>query len=241
MGKRTILDAAERKTYFEAEQLPPPDVEAGTREMAPLPPFVISGGRNTERYYFKHLSKVSQYKFIVKPEYFNDESNYTMAFPKRINEILAGNADAKVYCVFDWDTVYGNAVSMAKHRAFEKQFSGQIASGSVVICQSMPCFEYWFLLHFTNHTESLKSYAKVTNLLAPYMKGCFPASVATVKFKKLIKGGKYLEDETWVKSLCADGKLEDAISRAENNMNSAIANGNLEQQSYTYVYRMFKG
>lgn len=240
MARRELRESAEHRPYFAIGQPVSPEADTGTREMAPLQPFVISGGRNTERYYFIHLAKVTPYKFTVKPEYFSDESNYTVAFPKRINEILSGNPDAKVYCVFDWDAVRGNAKNLAKHEAFEKQFSGQIANGSVVICQSMPCFEYWFLLHFTNHTELLKSYPKVTNLLAPYMKGCFPAAVASVKFKKLIKGEKYLEDETWVKNLCSGGKLDDAILRAESNVASAMANGDLEQQSYTYVFRIFK-
>lgn len=47
--------------------------------------------------------------------------------------------------------------------------------------------EYWLLLHFMNHNEIPRSFQKVTNLLAPFMKGCFPTLVLTVKFKKLIK------------------------------------------------------
>ncbi len=243
MARRELRESAERRPFFAVGQPVVPEADTGTstREMAPLQPFVISGGRNTERYYFIHLTKVTSYKFTVKPEYFSDESNYTEAFPRRIREIMAGNADAKVYCVFDWETVYGNAKNMAKHKTFEKQFQAEIDSGSVVICESMPCFEYWFLLHFTNHTELLRKYPKVTNLLAPYMKGCFPAKCSTVKFKKLMKSEKYLTDDTWVKNLSGGGKLDDAIMRAESNIQAAVANGELEQQSYSNVYRMFKG
>lgn len=105
----------------------------------------------------------------------------------------------------------------------------------------MPCFEYWFLLHFINHTALLKNYPKVTNLLSPYMKGCFPAAFSSVKFKKLMKSEKYLTDAVWVENLCSGGKLDDAVSRAESNLQAAIANGELEQQSYTKVYKMFRG
>lgn len=241
MARRKLRESAEHRPYFALGQPASPEADTGTREMAPLQPFVISGGRNTERYYFIHLAKVTPYKFTVKPEYFSDESNYTEAFPRRIKEILAGNADAKVFCVFDWETVYGNAKNLAKHKTFEQQFQAEIDSGSVVICESMPCFEYWFLLHFTNHTELLRNYPKVTNLLAPHMKGCFPAALSNVKFKKLIKSEKYLTDATWVKNLCDGGKLDGAIARAESNMQAAIAHGELEQQSYSKVYRMFKG
>ena len=45
---------------------------------------------------------------------------------------------------------------------------------------------------------------------------------------------------TWVIALCADGKLELAIKRAEDNINAAIAANDLENQSFSFVYRVFK-
>ena len=50
----------------------------------------------------------------------------------------------------------------------------------------------------------------------------------------------YLKDATWVKNLCADGKLIEAIKRAEENIKKAIETGELEKQSYSYVYKVFK-
>jgi len=84
----------------------------------------------------------------------------------------------------------------------------------------------------------LKSYGEVAGILAPYMKSCF--SDPTVPFKKLLKREKYLSEATWVKNLCTDGKLESAIERAEKNIESAIANEKLAEQSYSYVYKVFK-
>lgn len=102
----------------------------------------------------------------------------------------------------------------------------------------MPSIEYWFLLHFVNHTDLMKDYREVSNVLAPYMKPCF--SNPSEKLKKLLKKKKYLEDASWVKRLCSNGSLSDAIKCAEDNINMAEAEGVLQDQSYSYVYKVFK-
>ena len=59
--------------------------------------------------------------------------------------------------------------------------------------------------------------------------------------KKLLKKEKYLEDSTWVENLCAEGKLDKAIERAEKNIEAAMEADEQEKQSYTYVYKIFMG
>ena len=206
--------------------------------MGELHPFLISGGTNTERYYFTHISKTTDYKFNIRPRYFGNESNYTEIFPKKIREILESNYDAIIFCVFDWDTIYENRTKLKKHEAFEKQLKEEISDGKVTICPSMPSIEYWFLLHFVDYIKLLKSYSEVANVLAPYMKPCFPDS--RISLKKLLKREKFLTDASWVENLCADGKLDKAIERAEKNIKAAIESGNLEKQSYSFVYKVFK-
>ena len=117
-------------------------------------------------------------------------------------------------------------------------FQDEISKGFVAMCPSMPSIEYWFLLHYEDYTGLLKGYPAVSNRLAPYMKSCFTDS--SKGLKQLLKKGKYLKDATWVKNLCADGKLLIAIKRAEENIKKAIETGELEKQSYSYVYRVFK-
>ena len=148
MEKRKIAKGIEKRPYFEAVTVVPvPEQDDGTRELGELYPFLISGGTNTERYYFTHINDTTDYKFNIRPRYFGDESNYTEAFPKRIREVLSINNDAKIYCVFDWDTIYGDETKLKKHEAFEKQFKEEISNGTVTVCPSMPSIEYWFLLH----------------------------------------------------------------------------------------------
>ena len=56
----------------------------------------------------------------------------------------------------------------------------------------------------------------------------------------MLKQQKYLEDSTWVKNLCKEGKLDTAIDRAEKNINVALETGELYKQSYSFVYKVFK-
>lgn len=238
MEKRELAEVVEQQQYFEAVPASSSEEDEGTREMGPLYPFLISGGTNTERYYFTHINDTTDYHFNIRPKYFADESNYTEAFPKRIKEILDANTDAQIFCVFDWDTIYGNEKKLKKHKAFEKQFQKEISDGSVTICPSMPSIEYWFLLHFEDYSDLLKDYSAVSGKLAPYIKTCFPDS--SVPLKKLLKKGKYLQDSTWVINLCSNGKLDNAIGRAETNIAAAEADDELDEHSYSYVYKVFK-
>lgn len=238
MKKREIAKGIEKRPYFEPVVTPPvPEHDDGTREMGKLYPFLISGGTNTERYYFMHVNDTTDYKFNIRPRYFGDESNYIEVFPKRIREVLETNNDAKIFCVFDWDTIYGDAAKLKKHEAFVNQFKDEISNGMVTVCPSMPSIEYWFLLHFVDNTNLMKSYREVANLLAPYLKPCF--NNPTTPLKKLLKKEKSLRDATWVEKLCADGKLEIAIERAEKNIKAAVESGELYNQSFTYVYKVF--
>lgn len=237
MGKRGLGKDIEQR-YFEAVPTPSVEMNEGMREMVSYP-FVISGGKNTEHYYFKHINEKTDYKFIVKPEFFGDESNYTDVFPKRIKKILNKNNDAQIFCVFDWDTVRGHKKKLEKHQDFVNQFKTAIDSGTVVVCPSMPSIEYWFLLHFENYTDLITSCGrKIQTLLSPYMMPYFPDSKK--KLLNLLKSEAYINKSEWVEKLCADGKLDAAIKRAEDNINAANNAGELDNQSYSYVYKVFK-
>lgn len=238
MEMRELADDIKRSRFFEATPVLESEQDEGTRDMGTLYPFLISGGANTERYYFTHINDKTDYKFNIRPKYFGDESSYTEVFPRRILEILSTNNDAKIYCVFDWDTVVCNETKLKNHADFVAQFAKDIENGTVNLCPSMPSIEYWFLLHFENYTQLLKNYRAISNRLASYKEQMFPESVAGLK--KLLKKEKYLKDSAWVENLCANGKLELAVERAEKNINTAVESGNLDKQSYTYVFKVFK-
>ena len=203
----------------------------GTKGVQPSKIYTISGGACTELWYFKHIKDICGFDDLeVMPHNFGDESEYTERFPQRINKILKGDPNAKFFCVFDWDTIRGNAKKLAKHEKFKNQY---VNNASVTLCPSMPCIEYCFLLHFENYTNLLENYQKVANRLSNFMQGYFP------KFSD-IKKGKYLQFRDWVQKLCADSKLELATRRAEDNIKKALENNDLDNQSYSFVYLIFK-
>ena len=238
MKERELGETIEQKRFFEAVPASPlPEQDEGKRDMGPLYPFLISGGTNTERWYFVHINDITDYKFNIIPKYFGDESNYTEVFPKRIKGILEKNIDAKVYCVFDWDTIFNNDDNLKKHKAFENGIQADIDNGKVILCPSMPSIEYWFLLHFQNYTELIKTNGNAIGVLAPHIKAWFSSDK---RLSKILKSEKHIKSPHWVENLCADGKLELAIQRAENNINTAKENNDLDNQSYTYVYKLFK-
>lgn len=237
-GKSLIKVKNKQQVYFSPPVQQVPD--EGVREIKPLLPFVISGGENTERYYFKHLSDTTIHKFKVLPEYFGNEASYPDEFPKRIDAILKENPDAKIFCVFDFDTIYGNKANQEKHKRFENSIKNEIANGSVVLCPSMPSIEYWFLLHFENRTQLIKTCGRtMQRLLSPYMMPYFQNTDGK-SFLKVLKSEECVKDSGWVVKLCENGKLDDAIQRAENNIIAAEATGDFYNQSYSFVYLLFK-
>ena len=259
---RTIKPEITENPYFSAETTAP--TEDGTRQLNPIGPYIISGGQVTERCYFENLSKCTKYKFNILPKFFGNEASYAEVFPRHINDILSGNPDAKIYCVFDLDTIYGNLSSqkdakrkcaVANKKTFEAFKKNYTSSKNVVLCPSMPCFEYWFLLHFENDTTLYKTCGKVIKKLDPYMRGFFPdnklpneylfkmkktKNIDKIKLVSILKTESYLCKDEWVKKLCANGKLEKAIRTAEENINCANDKNLLEQQSYSYVFLPFK-
>lgn len=113
MEKREIAEVVEKRPYFEVvASNPVTERDDGTKDMGELSPFLICGGRNTERFYFTHINDKTDYRFNIRPKYFGDESSYTETFPKRIKEVLDANNDVKIFCVFDWDTIFGNEAKL---------------------------------------------------------------------------------------------------------------------------------
>lgn len=227
--------------YFLKQEIVADSVELGSLELRPSFPFIVSGGRNTERYYFKHVSKITDYKFNVRPEYFGDESSYVDVFPERIKKILAEDADAKIFCVFDWDTVYGNAENLRKHRKMERDLKEYIDCKQVVLCPSMPSIEYWFLLHFENRTELMKNYGKVNNYLSPYLKPLLKERLneSLPSIGTFLKREKHLKGSEWVEILCDNRRLETAIDNSKRNIAKALMQNELDKHSYSYVYLAF--
>lgn len=104
------------------------------------------------------------------------------------------------------------------------------------MCDSMPSFEFWLLLHFVDYEGLLKNYSEVSQVLAPYIKPYFADS--TKGLKKLLKAEKYFQDSTWVKRLLYEGRIEQAVERAKKCIAKATAEDG--QYSYSNIFKIFE-
>lgn len=228
--ERKLAEEIKQPKYFEGKI--GVSHKEGTRDLFPLSPFIISGGKNTERYYFQHINTIKGTSFNIEPKYFGKESKYTKEFPKRISEILKNHNDAKIFCVFDFDTVYGNEANQDRHKEFVENIKDNIDKGIVVLCPSMPCIEYWFLLHFEDNNALYKTCSDLNEPLE-IMREYFLNTHPKETIVRILIKEKYIKNKDWVEKLCANGKLEMAIERAEKKTDSM-------NQSYSYVYKIFK-
>ena len=70
----------------------------------------------------------------------------------------------------------------------------------VILCDSMPSIEYWFLLHFEKTNKHFGTSEKVIDVLERYM--------------PYEKKERFLESSSWVKQLLSDDGMQKALDNA---------------------------
>lgn len=164
---------------------------------------IVVEGTKTEKFYFEDARKALglQHSVEVKPGQGSNPKNIVETARKlKITAQHEGNAFSTVYCVFDRDqhSHFQDSINRARHRKMES-------------IKSVPCFEYWVLLHFRDHTAP---YARMGNQSA--CDRCrHDVQAAWPKYRK---NHQYLYTE-----LCP--RLADARQRAEQRLAAAKAEG----------------
>ncbi|HHT7890044.1 RloB family protein [Pasteurella multocida] len=121
---------------------------------------IICEGEKTEPYYFRGLR--SAYKLdSTNINITGDCDSSPMNIVEKAIEMYRisekeGNCFDRVYCVFDKDSHcdYSSAIDRIRQLS-----SGKVKKPFFSIC-SVPCFEYWLLLHFRYTTRSFSSSGK---------------------------------------------------------------------------------
>lgn len=171
----------------------------------------IVGEGITEQYYFKHLKQLNQYSYIVKPRFFGKTS--IQQIEKTVQNLLSGGVT--VICVFDADVAYQNKTIKQKFEQFLKRYQNE---ASLIICDSLPSIEFWFLLHFVKTNRHFKDSKAVERELKKHIK----------QYKK---SQKFLENTGWVEQLSI--QLDLAIK----NVQSIEIN---DATSYSNVFKAFE-
>ena len=185
--------------------------------------FIIGEGI-TEQYYFSHLKFLKQYKCVVKPRFFGKTS--LDEIDKTAQKLLSGGVT--VVCVFDTDVSERDEVEKEKLKNFIRKYKND---RDIIICDSLPSIEYWFLLHFVKINKSFKDAKEVIKELKQAASKN-EKSMANNRnpFKNYEKTKKYLENSGWVKFL---------IQNQSKAFEYAKSLGQKEGHSYTNIYKAF--
>lgn len=158
------------------------------------PTITIIGEGATERYYFTHLKRLCGYNYVCKPRNFMEQTFDEMR--KQIERVLAD--DGIAVCVFDADVTRTRPAEKAKFEDMKRRYADNPA---VILCDSMPSIEFWFLLHYLNTNRYFATSDVVIDILRRYM-------------PNFSKHRSYLSKEAWVSELLADNRLDTAIANA---------------------------
>lgn len=142
----------------------------------------IIGEGATEKYYFQHLKRLRKYNCTVRPRFFS-KKNTIFYLEKQTQELLAGGVT--VICAFDADVAQRNRDEAKLLKDFKKRYK---SNKNVVICDSLPSIEFWFLLHFKKTNKLFSDYKAIRNELAKHI-------------PNYDKTEKFLKKDEWVKIL----------------------------------------
>ncbi|MDD4000554.1 MAG: RloB domain-containing protein [Bacilli bacterium] len=157
--------------------------------------YAIVGDGRTEQFYFDHLKKINGYNYSVKPSLF-DNISFEEA-EEIICNLLEGGTDLVVFFT-DYDTI----VKEQKKDKFDCFCRNFEKNEKVLICESMPSIEFWFLIHYQYTTRPFRNCAEVEQALKKFIPNyCKNQS-------------RFLQNKNWVEELCENGKFEKAMANA---------------------------
>lgn len=169
------------------------------------PAIKIIGEGITEHFYFKHIKSIFGYKCTIRPRFFC--KTCVSQIEKQIKEEY--ESGVTIICVTDADVAQRTPAEQQRLSALKIEYKNK---KNVIFCDSMPCIEYWFLLHFKDTCPT------------------YPNSQQVVKdLKKFIKNYErtenFLEKEKWVKDMSSAEKVNNniAIARAKKYKNSSTS------------------
>ena len=101
-------------------------------------------------------------------------------------------------CVCDADITRNNEERRKKLLEMKAKYAKETR---VLICDSMPSIEFWFLIHYMNTRRHFKDSDAVSKVLMKFIQG-------------YNKTGPFLEKQNWVAEMSTDERQKDACKRA---------------------------
>ena len=173
--------------------------------------FIVGEGL-TEQYYFSHIKQINNCNWKVESRFFG-KTDITQ-IEKTVKKLILG--EVTVVCIFDADVSKRNQAEKKKLTAFKNKYKN---SSRVIICDSFPSIEFWFLLHFVKTNKYFANSSLVEKELKNYLKG-------------YSKTHKFLQNPEWVDELTKH--TQTAIANAKS---IDIDEGSV---SYSNIYKAFE-
>lgn len=154
----------------------------------------VIGEGLTERWYFEHLRTLKGYHYDCKPRFFTHQSYEEMR--KLIDWVLQSGGIA--VCVCDTDITRTNE---ERKKAFQTMKAKYAGNKNVLICDSMPSIEFWFLIHYVNTSKYFQDSDAVIQMLRRHI-------------SDYDKSGAFLEKQQWVAEMSTEERQTEACNRA---------------------------
>jgi RloB-like protein len=138
-----------------------------SRNRKPIKPtnkrIAVVGDGQTEKIYFDKLKEIEGLRNVsLKPDLPKSVGSYKGVFDKA--ESLYAEGYDEVYSLIDMDKVLSDN-TLAKYLTDKKK----IEKKGIVVFESNPCIEFWFLLHFVRTTKLFSNCESVEKELQKYM------------------------------------------------------------------------
>jgi hypothetical protein len=123
----------------------------------------VVGDGQTEKIYFDKLKEVEGLRNVsLKPDLPKNVGSYKGVFDKA--ESLYAEGYDEVYCLIDMDKVLSDN-TLAKYLTDKKRLEKK----GIIVFESNPCIEFWFLLHYVRTTKPFSNCESVEKELQKYM------------------------------------------------------------------------
>lgn len=134
-----------------------------TRKRKPIILIATEGKNKTEKLYFNHFNKNRSYSIMFSKGNYTDPINMINALEKEMKERGMNKDDGDIaYCVFDTDCNTSKQVQI--NQAIDK-----CKKKNIELIKSNPCFEIWFILHYSNSTKQYNSNTELMDKLKKYI------------------------------------------------------------------------
>ena len=143
---------------------------------------------------------IERYKFDVKPQLPDNRSDFGSLMRRSVKLIKDGYD--LVFCVVDLDYIVSDQTNKTNYSKKKKELKKKYSN--LIFIETMPCIEFWFLLHFYEK-YSTRIYTNY-NSLEPELKKCLP---------DYEKSDKYFKCKNIYQALKDSNKIEKAINYAE--------------------------